>query len=92
MEESLLEMGTMLMIAGMGTVFGFLTILVGAMSLLAAVVRRLQPAAPAASRSSSFGMAARSAGSVALTDSVSPAPDGADNATSANSRNRRRLP
>ncbi len=47
MEESLLEMGTMLMIAGMGTVFGFLTILVGAMSLLAAVVRRLQPAAPA---------------------------------------------
>ena len=46
MEESLLEMGTMLMIAGMGTVFVFLTILVGAMSLMAAVVRRLQPAAP----------------------------------------------
>jgi oxaloacetate decarboxylase alpha subunit len=46
MEESLLEMGTMLMIAGMGTVFVFLTILVGAMSLMATVVRRLQPAAP----------------------------------------------
>ena len=47
MEESLLEMGAMLMIAGMGTVFVFLTILVGAMSLMATVVRRLQPAAPA---------------------------------------------
>jgi oxaloacetate decarboxylase gamma subunit len=47
MEESLLEMGTMLMIAGMGTVFAFLTILVGAMSLMATVVSRLQPAAPA---------------------------------------------
>ena len=46
MEESLLEMGTMLMIAGMGTVFAFLTILVGAMSLMATVVSRLQPAAP----------------------------------------------
>lgn len=47
MEESLLEMGAMLMIAGMGTVFVFLTVLVGAMSLMATVVRRLQPAAPA---------------------------------------------
>jgi oxaloacetate decarboxylase gamma subunit len=47
MQESLLEMGTMLMIAGMGTVFVFLTILVGAMSLMATVVRQLQPAAPA---------------------------------------------
>jgi oxaloacetate decarboxylase gamma subunit len=46
MEQSLLEMGTMLMIAGMGTVFVFLSILVGAMSLMATVVRRLQPAAP----------------------------------------------
>ena len=46
MEESLLEMGAMLMIAGMGTVFVFLTILVGAMSLMATVVRRLQPATP----------------------------------------------
>ena len=46
MEESLLELGTMLMIAGMGTVFVFLTILVGAMSLMAAAVRRFQPAVP----------------------------------------------
>ncbi|MDH3758788.1 MAG: OadG family protein [Gammaproteobacteria bacterium] len=46
MEESLLELGTMLLIAGMGTVFVFLTVLVGAMSLMANVVSRLQPAAP----------------------------------------------
>ena len=46
MEENLLELGTMLMIAGMGTVFVFLTVLVGAMSLMATVVRRFQPAAP----------------------------------------------
>ena len=46
MEESLLELGTMLMIAGMGTVFVFLTVLVGAMSLMAALVRRFQPAVP----------------------------------------------
>jgi oxaloacetate decarboxylase gamma subunit len=44
MEESLLELGTMLMIAGMGTVFVFLTALVGAMSLMSAAVRRFQPA------------------------------------------------
>ena len=47
MEESLLELGTMLMIAGMGTVFVFLSVLVGAMSLMATAVRKLQPAAPA---------------------------------------------
>ena len=47
MEDSLLEMGTMLMIAGMGTVFVFLSILVGAMTLMASAVRRYQPAAPA---------------------------------------------
>ncbi len=46
MEENLLELGTMLMIAGMGTVFVFLTLLVGAMSLMAAAVRRFQPAMP----------------------------------------------
>jgi sodium pump decarboxylase gamma subunit len=34
----------MLMIAGMGTVFVFLTALVGAMSLMSAAVRRFQPA------------------------------------------------
>jgi sodium pump decarboxylase gamma subunit len=44
MEESLLQLGTMLMIAGMGTVFAFLTVLVGAMSLMATAVRRFQPA------------------------------------------------
>jgi sodium pump decarboxylase gamma subunit len=44
MEESLLELGTMLMIAGMGTVFVFLTVLVGAMSLMATAVRHFQPA------------------------------------------------
>jgi oxaloacetate decarboxylase gamma subunit len=44
MEENLLELGTMLMIAGMGTVFVFLTLLVGAMTLMANVVRRFQPA------------------------------------------------
>jgi sodium pump decarboxylase gamma subunit len=47
MEESLLELGTMLMIAGMGTVFVFLSVLVGAMSLMATAVRKLQPAVPA---------------------------------------------
>ncbi len=46
MEESLLELGTMLMIAGMGTVFVFLTVLVGAMSLMAAAVKRFQLAVP----------------------------------------------
>ena len=46
MEESLLELGTMLMIAGMGTVFVFLTVLVGAMSLMASIVSKFQPAAP----------------------------------------------
>jgi oxaloacetate decarboxylase gamma subunit len=46
MEESLLQLGTTLMIAGMGTVFAFLTVLVGAMSLMATAVRRFQPAVP----------------------------------------------
>ena len=46
MEENLLQLGTMLMIAGMGTVFVFLTVLVGAMSLMAGAVRRFQPATP----------------------------------------------
>ena len=46
MEENLLELGAMLMIAGMGTVFMFLTLLVGAMSLTATAVRRFQPPMP----------------------------------------------
>ena len=40
MEEGLLQLGTMLMLAGMGTVFVFLTVLVGAMSLMSMAVRR----------------------------------------------------
>ena len=47
MEESLLEQGTVLMIAGMGTVFVFLSVLVGVMSLMAIAVREFLPAAPA---------------------------------------------
>ena len=46
MEEGLLQLGTMLMIAGMGTVFVFLTVLVGAMSLMSTAVRRFQPPPP----------------------------------------------
>ena len=44
MQASLIEQGTTLMLVGMGTVFVFLTALVIAMSLLAAIVRRLTPA------------------------------------------------
>ena len=47
MEESLLELGTVLMIAGMGTVFVFLSVLVGVMSLMAIAVRKFLPAVPA---------------------------------------------
>jgi oxaloacetate decarboxylase gamma subunit len=43
MEQNLLNQGVMLMLVGMGTVFVFLTALVAAMSLMAAVVRRGQP-------------------------------------------------
>ena len=43
MQATLLEQGVMLMLVGMGTVFVFLTVLVIAMSLLAAVVRRFTP-------------------------------------------------
>ncbi len=46
MEESLLQLGTMLMIAGMGTVFVFLSVLVGAMFLMSTAVRHFQPAVP----------------------------------------------
>ena len=40
MEESLFNQGVMLMLAGMGTVFVFLGLLVAAMSAMAAVVAR----------------------------------------------------
>jgi oxaloacetate decarboxylase gamma subunit len=46
MEESLFNEGVMLMLAGMGTVFVFLGLLVAAMTVMAAVVgrRQLEPA------------------------------------------------
>ena len=43
MQPTLLEQGLTLMLVGMGTVFVFLTVLVGAMSLMAVFVRRLTP-------------------------------------------------
>ena len=43
MQPTLLEQGVMLMLVGMGTVFVFLTLLVAAMSLMGAAVRRFQP-------------------------------------------------
>lgn len=44
MQATLFDQGVRLMLVGMGTVFVFLTVLVIAMSLLAAVVRRIAPA------------------------------------------------
>ncbi len=46
MPPSLLDQGVMLMLVGMGTVFVFLTLLVAGMSLMAFVVRHLQPLPP----------------------------------------------
>ena len=45
MEENLLRQGFELMLAGMGTVFLFLTLLVLATSLMSRLVLRLQPVA-----------------------------------------------
>ena len=45
MDSNLLNQGVTLMIVGMGTVFVFLTALVIAMSLMAAIVRRIRPVA-----------------------------------------------
>lgn len=45
MPESLINQGLTLMLAGMGTVFVFLTILVAVMTLMASIVRRFEPAA-----------------------------------------------
>ena len=47
MQATLFDQGITLMLVGMGTVFVFLTVLVVAMSLLAAVVQRMTPAAEA---------------------------------------------
>jgi oxaloacetate decarboxylase gamma subunit len=44
MQPTLLDQGITLMLVGMGTVFVFLTALVIAMSLLAAIVKRFSPA------------------------------------------------
>ena len=43
MQPSQLDQGIMLMLVGMGTVFVFLTVLVIAMSVMAAVARRFSP-------------------------------------------------
>lgn len=45
MEPGLLSQGLELMLAGMGTVFVFLTLLVGATTLMSALARRLAPPA-----------------------------------------------
>ena len=45
MEQDLIYQGVTLMLVGMGTVFVFLTALVIAMSVMAALVARTQPAA-----------------------------------------------
>ena len=45
MQDDLLNQGVTLMLAGMGTVFVFLTTLVIAMSLMSRIIMRLQPAA-----------------------------------------------
>lgn len=49
MSPSLLQQGFTLMLVGMGTVFVFLTLLVGGMSLLALLAGRLTPDQPQAS-------------------------------------------
>ena len=51
MPPTLLDQGLMLMLVGMGTVFVFLTILVGAMSLMASIAKRLSPVAATAGAS-----------------------------------------
>ena len=43
MQDTLIDQGLTLMLAGMGTVFVFLTTLVIAMTLMSFVVARLQP-------------------------------------------------
>ena len=45
MQNDLIDQGLTLMLAGMGTVFVFLTALVIAMSVMSRVVMRLQPVA-----------------------------------------------
>ena len=47
MDQDLVYQGTILMLVGMGTVFVFLTLLVIAMTAMASIVGRIQPAAEA---------------------------------------------
>ena len=51
MQNELINEGLTLMLAGMGTVFVFLTVLVITMSLMAHLVSRFQPASDAADAS-----------------------------------------
>ena len=46
MATTLMNEGLMLMLVGMGTVFVFLTVLVGAMSMMSRLTVRFQPDAP----------------------------------------------
>ena len=46
MASTLMNEGLTLMLVGMGTVFVFLTVLVGAMSLMSRLTMRFQPDAP----------------------------------------------
>jgi len=55
MQNDLINEGLTLMLAGMGTVFVFLTVLVIAMTLMARLVIRLQPAAVAAEAAPTCG-------------------------------------
>lgn len=48
METDLISQGVTLMLAGMGTVFAFLTTLVIVMSLMSAVIKRMQSSESAA--------------------------------------------
>ena len=45
MQDTLIDQGLTLMLAGMGTVFVFLTMLVGAMTLMSFATKLLQPVA-----------------------------------------------
>ncbi len=51
MQPTLFEQGLTLMLVGMGTVFVFLTVLVGAMSLMAVIASRVSPKGPDAAAS-----------------------------------------
>ena len=55
MQNELINEGLTLMLAGMGTVFVFLTVLVIAMTLMSRLVRRLQPAVVAAEAAPTAG-------------------------------------